>query len=228
MNEVFSQYLQCFLHPWQTQETLRKMRQYNKDVEKIAPLELVEERAEKKLDSDFGITWNESLIVSWLFSLIQLFYILLGTHLGLEMFSSYSGQETSFSPFLLIATKERVIYMLLFQGVLFPVFFWITTTFWTLLINSSAKLFEKDDNRTQQVAEEIIATSLTSHTFLIIPILGPFFFKVTTLIYLFGGLKKNLEFSSLQSFLVILFPLIIFLLMSFLLFALVAIAFSGF
>ena len=228
MNEIFSHYINCFLHPFQAQETLRSVRLYNHDVKKLAPLELVENREEKLVENDFGVTWNESLIVSWFFSLLQLFYVLLGMLLGLEVFTSYSSEESLLSPFLLDAHFKKMIYILLFQGVLFPISFWITATFWSLIIKSFAKIFEKSDGASQEVAEEIVSTSLASHAFLIIPILGPFLFKAATLIYIFAGLRRNLEMSVLQSFIIILCPLILVLLMSFMMVLMLIMAFAGF
>jgi hypothetical protein len=228
MNEIFSQYIYCFLHPWQAQETLRNLRLFNRDVERVSPLELVESRQEKKLNEDSGITWNESLLISWFFSILQLFYVLLGMLLGLEVFSSYSAEDTLLSPFLLDANFKKILYLMLFQGVLFPVSFWISSTFWSLLIKSFARLFEKDEENMQNVTEGIVATSLTSHAFLIIPVLGQFLFKVTTLIYIFAGLRRNLNLSVLQSFLVILCPLLLVLLMAFMLILMLIMAFAGF
>ncbi len=227
MNEVFSQYIHCFLHPWKSQETLRNLRVYNRDVDNFSNLELAEDRIEKRIQQTIGVTWNESLLVSWFFSILQLFYVLLGMLLGLEVFSSYVGEESLFSPFLLDAQVKKIIYIFLFQGVLFPLSFWVSTTFWTLLIKSFTKLFEKEVSSPQEVAEELVRTSLTSHTFLIIPILGPFLFKAATLIYIFAGLRKNLDMSVLQSILVIICPLLLILLMSFMMVLMLLTAFAG-
>ena len=228
MNETFSLYLNCFLHPWQTQETLRELRRFNKDVEEISPLELVESRQEKQIDNQVGVSWFDSLLVSWFFNILQIFYILLGMLLGLEIFESFSSENSLLSPFLLDANIKKIILLLFFQGVLFPVSFWITSTFWSLLIKSFAKIFEKDEGDMQEVADEIISTSLTSHAFLIIPILGQGLFKVGTLIYLFAGLRKNLGMSVLQSFIVILCPLILLLLMTFMMGLMFLMLLSGF
>ena len=74
MNEVLTNYLMSFLHPWHTQELLRRKREYHHEVEGLGQLELVEDREKKELKEDFGVTFEQSLIVSWMFVIFNAFF----------------------------------------------------------------------------------------------------------------------------------------------------------
>lgn len=226
MNEILSNYLHSFLHPWQTQELLRRQREYHREVEGLGQLELVEEREKKKLKEDIGITFEQSLTVSWIFVIFNAFYSLIGMFMGLHLFESFS-LEDSFITYSESFLGFTSIFFLVLKVVFFPLVFWFYGKFWVNIIKVFANIFEKDGD-IETVGEEIVSHAFTTHTFLVIPIIGLLLHRVANIVYLFGGLKRNLGFNTLQSILVIICPLVLLLFSFFLMAVSVAMMFTGF
>lgn len=230
MNETLTSYLHSFLHPWKTQQFLHDQRKFNNEVQSIAPLELIEER-EKKLiqDEELGITFEQSLSISWLFVIFNTVYSLIGMLMGLNLYESVSlpGQIIPLGQTYLGFTT---IFFVILRVVFFPLIFWFYGKFWVNIIKIFGNLYEKEgenEDYLDEVAEEIVTHAFTSHTFLVIPIVGLFLHRVANIIYLFGGLRRNLNLSVMQALLVILCPLFIVLFASFMMFLSFAMLLSG-
>jgi hypothetical protein len=226
MNEILNNYLHSFLHPWQTQELLRSKRIYNGEVENSAQLELVERREEKQFSEDVGVTFEQSLIVSWLFVIFNAVYSLIGMFMGLHLFESFSVPNTliSYSQSLLGFTS---IFFLVLKVVFFPLVFWLYGKFWVNIIKVFAGLFEKEGNA-EKIGLDIVSQAFTTHTLLVIPIIGLLLHRVANLVYIFGGLRKNLGFSVMQATLVVLCPLFLILFSFFLMTISIGMMLTGF
>lgn len=86
------------------------------------------------------------------------------------------------------------------------------------MVKVFTNVFEKyeDEEEIEERCEEVVANSLTAHTFLVIPIVGDFLQKFSFLIYLYAGLRRNLGLNVFQSLLILMCPLILILLAIFL------------
>ncbi|MEE2742494.1 MAG: hypothetical protein VYD54_01215, partial [Bdellovibrionota bacterium] len=93
--------------------------------------------------------------------------------------------------------------------VIFPLLTLVYVKVWSYLIIFFGILYDKEEE-SSEVANEIMTTSLSTYAFLAIPIMGEFIQKLTFIFYIFVGLKENMKLGNLQSFLVILSPLILF------------------
>lgn len=228
MNEVLNQYLLSCLHPWHTQELLRSKRYHNKEVDGSNVIELVQNRDEKKVEENLGVTFLESLSISWLFRVFYASYSLIGMFMGLHLFESFSLPGTAISTGQSWVSSIAIFFLLL-KLVFFPLYFWLYGKFWINIIKIFAQLFEKDDmGNIDKVSEEIYANSMSSHTFLVIPIFGELFHRIGNIIFIFGGLRRNLQLSVLQSSLVIICPLLLILFTFFLMGLSLAMLLSGF
>lgn len=225
MNETLTSYLNCFLHPFKTQDLLRRRRDYNHQIETTGLLELAEVREEKKIEEEFGVSFQESLTISWLFVIFNTFYSLIGMFMGLNLYESLSIPG-SIIPLGQTFIGFTTIFLAILRVVFFPLIFWLYGKFWVNIIKVFANLYEREDE-IDDISVEIVSHAFTSHTFMVIPIVGLFLHRIANLIYLFGGLRKNLKLSVLQALLVILCPLIIFLFAFFLMGLSLAMMISG-
>lgn len=226
MNEVLTNYLNSFLHPWHTQDLLRRKREYHHEVEGLGQLELVEDREKKQLKEDFAVSFEQSLCVSWLFVIFNAFYSLIGMFMGLHLFESFNINEglISYSQSFLGFTS---IFFLILKVVFFPIVFWFYGKFWVNIIKMFANIFEKEADA-EVIGQEIVSHAFTTHTLLVIPIFGLLLHRVANIVYLFGGLKRNMGFNTLQSILVILCPLFLLLFSFFLMAVSVGMMLTGF
>lgn len=209
MNDILNNYFSSFLHPWHTQELLRKLRLYETEVKEPAQLELVGSEELKPLEESVGVNFEQSLTISWLFVVMNGFYVLIGHFMGLVAFEGFSSEGIFLDSFQSLLSISAIGFLLL-KTVFFPLFFWVYSKFWINIIKIFSTLFEKDED-VDRVSEEIVTNAFTTHTFLVIPIFGDLLHRIANLVYLFGGLRKNLGFNTLQAGLVIVCPLLLFL-----------------
>ena len=187
MSDILKTYIHTFFHPKETQMLLRSDNVYAIDSERRRTL-----------------TFEESLSCSWMFSFIQAFYTILIIFLGIEYFSVTEKMPSVISR---NATVLKIFFIIL-EFVLFPIGFWIYVKFWSKVITIFTKIFEinlENEKRTQ----DLLVQTMSTHTFLVLPVFGKLFSKVGSIIYLYLGLRDNLGFNAAQSIFVLLFPLFI-------------------
>ncbi len=225
MSDILNNYILSFLHPWTTQELLKERRELRNEIRDQAQLELVQEENSSLLEEEVGVSFEQSLCVSWLFVIMNGFYVMIGYFMGLETFKSFALEDQLLDHFQVLWTSFWIISFLA-RLVFFPLYFWLYGKFWINIIKVFSSLFEKGEN-VDHISEEIVSNAFTSHTLMVIPIVGEFLYRVTNLIYLFGGLKRNLSFNNLQAGLVIICPLLLFLFALFMMMLSVGMAASG-
>ena len=222
MNELLLQYLNSFLHPWVTQDILSGRRTHRAEALATPLLQIVDEEQPEEVytEEKVGVNLHESLTISWLFSIFNATYIIIGMTMGLhtlELAEKGLSESVGLNAGNYLAYS---IFTVLMKIVFFPLIFWFYGRFWVSIIKIFANLFEKglEVDDLDEICEEVVANSLTGHTFLVIPILGEVLQKLSFLIYLFAGLRRNIGFNVLQSALVLLCPLILILFAFFLMF----------
>ncbi len=229
MNEILNSYINACLHPWLTHDLLNLRRKQNKVKRETPALEIVGdedtltdrvapkvEKVEK--EEKVGVTFQESMSISWIFSIFHATYSIIGITMGLNSVD-WAQEELSYVMDSASAgLMAYSIFSLLLNVVLFPLYFWLYGRFWINILKVFSNIFEREDNEDEIASrcEEIVANSFSSYTFLVIPIVGDFLHKFSFLIYLYAGLRRNLKLNLLQSILVLLCPLILILLALFL------------
>ena len=225
MSEVINQYFNSFFHPFQTQALLRERRELLKEQKSQQIFHLVDEKEERP-EEDLGLSFVEVLSVTWLFSLFRAFYAIVTIYLGYEAFLWANGEDSYLLP-MQISTSKLNVFFLVLQIVFFPLALWIYSKFWVNIIKLFANLFGYE-NDVEEISNEIVNNSLTAHTFLIIPIFGEVIQHLGGLVYIFAGLRRNLQMSVLQSVVVLISPLILFLFLIFFMFISLAMIFMSF
>ncbi len=223
MNELLTNYINACLHPWLTHDLLNSRRKQSRVRREAPQLELVGEEIPPVAEvvepeaQRVGVSFHESMSISWIFTIFQATYVLIGITMGLNSIE-WAGEDLSaLMDNAAVGLTAYSIFSLMLKVVFFPLFFWVYGRFWINILKVFINIFEKfeSEEEIESRCEEIVANSLTAHTFLVIPIIGEFLQKFTFLIYLYAGLRRNLGLNLFQSILVLLCPLLIILLFLF-------------
>ena len=198
MIKILYGYFTYFLHPLQVNNYFRKNRQ---DLNALSVPYLVDDEISLKLEDDIlALDFSDVLSVSWLFVIINCIYSLVLLNLGAALLKMVDSSRSYGNP-------KSLIFFTLAQAVLFPVGFYFFAKIWEKIVGFFTSVFRPEIEDIDEVSRQIVAISLTSHTFLLVPVLGTFIFYIAFAIYLFGGLKYNLGLRSLPAILAILSPL---------------------
>ncbi|MCO4794434.1 MAG: hypothetical protein KC493_12010 [Bacteriovoracaceae bacterium] len=215
MRELFYNYMNIFFHPFSSHEELRRKRtdiDHGHVLSVVGGADIPKGRVILDESESGEITFAEALGVSWSFVIVKALYSLIFIHIGLHFFtylSTHTELKRIIVPGFPIGSKKLTVFWLLLEVALFPLLVWLYVKFWSVIIRFFANLFETPNS--EEGLRQVVNYSLSSHFFYLIPIFGELGKHVSSLFFLFAGLKKNLGFSNLQSLLVIVSPLIIFL-----------------
>jgi len=213
MSEVFYSYFSYFLHPLKVNSYFYKKR---KDF--YGPF-LVDESVPE--DRDFlELDFYQILVVSWLFFLIHSFYSLFFINVANFLVSVFDIGD--------IINPRILVYTALLKIIFFPLVFWAYAKLWVVIVEFFGRLFFEDEKKIKEISDQVVGVSLTSHIFLLIPVIGGVISHFAFYIYLFAGLRKNLGLSVTKSFMVILSPFFILGFMVFIFFLLLATIIVGF
>jgi hypothetical protein len=171
------------------------------------------------------INFEESIVISWLFALMQAFYTVLIIGLGVEFFK-YDGEYVEV--FSQNATMVKIFFVV-FEVLLFPLGFWFYVKFWSKIVTVATKFFniEIEDDLSKR-SENLVIQAMSAHAFLILPFFGKLFSSIGSVIYLYLGLRVNLSFTAIQSLCVLLVPVfLVFISLSLMMFT-VIMALAGF
>jgi len=224
MNELLTNYINTFLHPWMTNDLLNRRRKQSQPRRESPQLELIAKNddisiamAKEKQEERVGVSFNESMALSWIFTVFQATYVLIGITMGINTMQWAHEDLSHVVDNVALTLTVYSIFSLLLKVIFFPLFFWFYGRFWINILKIFTNMFEKFENEDEidMRCEEIVSNSLTTHTFLLIPIIGDFLYKLSFLVYLYAGLRRNLELNLFQSILVLLCPLLLILLLLF-------------
>jgi hypothetical protein len=171
----------------------------------LTPFKMQKQWAVESTDNS-DIAFVHSLYFSWVLTFIRASYTLLFVYL----ISYYSPTINNLIEIKLTVTKNKLLlYFLLFEVVIFPITVWVTLKIWTYVIKLFHHLYNDESNFDRERIKQIVNGSLSSHLFFLIPVLGRLGQKISSLFYIFAGLRCNLGWTRAQSFIVILAPVII-------------------
>lgn len=214
MLDFLNNYFDLLAHPFKNHKKYRLYRQRG--------IGLVGES-----DEDFahGPDFLSMMVASWPFAVAEAIYAITSIHFGLWILSHFN-QDFGIAKILIpegsYAAQRINIIIIIANVVFFPLIAFLYTRLWSWVISFFVFLFDRQDSDATGI-DQVVNGSLSSNTFLLIPIFGPVIKKFAMLVHLFAGLKNNIGLSNLQSIVVLLSPLLIMFV-----FAMIALMFVGF
>jgi hypothetical protein len=160
----------------------------------------------------------EVMGISWSLHLIYAFYSVFALYLGVVSYEYLSSSE-EFTHLLFqsmtVSYQKFNLMSTLFSVIFYPFIFQFAFKFWSYLLRFYAEIFHYEGERDLDVEiEELLNTVFTANLFLVIPIFGGILSTLTQGYYLFIGLRKKLQFTTTQAFLVLITPLFILFLLT--------------
>ena len=156
------------------------------------------------------LEYFDLLGLSWALHLIYTFYSVFTLYLGVRSYE-YLASSKDFTHIALQAInfKFQKIGLLttLFSVVFYPFIFQFAYKFWKGCFKFYAQIFDFEIELLEEKSDAILTRSFSSNLFLLIPILGKTLSNMAFAFFLFNGLKKKYDFSSLQAALVVATPL---------------------
>ena len=204
MVETLNSYIQILLHPILTHKARSEERSRLQMMKKNRLFEVVREPTE----NDRTIDFTTIVLISWLFFMIYSLYSLAFANLGSVI--TADEETTGFISSLISSSEfQKKLFILTMIGnvVFFPLSAWIYVKLWRTLINFFLSIYDK--NVEKDSVDEVVNYSLVSNFFLIIPVIGNFIKMLCSAYYIFLGLKHNIKLNSVQSFVVVLSPVIL-------------------
>ncbi len=210
MHAVFSAYFQSFLHPFEVQESLRRLRMNRAQKAELLPFRLVvgQNAPAEKAAAPEEMNFFEVLCVSWLMAMIQAAWVCIAICVGWLWFRDSFADSYAFSLLegTLFKQQQGILLVLLFKVVLFPLNFWAMAQVWPYCLRLFGRLIGRKDGL-EEGSKQVVNHALSAHAFLLVPIFGSGLFAIAFLIYLYAGLTRNLEWPPLQAGAALLAPL---------------------
>lgn len=163
------------------------------------------------------LSYPELLGISWCLHMIYALYTLVGLYLGVRSYEYFShSKDFTHLTLQAFSFKFQKISLLttLFTVVVYPFLFQFAYKFWKGIFRFYANIFDYKDEQFEEKADEILSTAFSANLFLLMPIIGNILSNIAQAFFLFRGLKKKYEFTSLQASLVLISPLFLLFLFS--------------
>lgn len=160
---------------------------------------------------------SELIACSWPFAVMSALYSIINLRLGLafvnQMQEEYSNSLiSSYLPIEAFHLQRVTLVSIMITAILYPLSAWFFVKFWKVITLVSVTLFsppDLDHKGLNDRVERAVSFTLSSHIFLLVPIIGVLFKRIAFLILFFASLKENLKLSTVQSVIVLLAPLIL-------------------
>ncbi len=158
------------------------------------------------------LSYLELMGISWALHMLYAFYSVFALFLGVKSYE-YLSSSKDFSHLMLesFTFKFQKLSLLttLFAVIVYPFIFQFAYKFWKGSFKFYANIFDYEDEQFDEKAGDILTTAFSSNLFLVLPIVGNILSNIALAYFLFSGLKKKYEFTSLQASLVLITPLFI-------------------
>lgn len=163
------------------------------------------------------ISFMELLGISWALHLLYAFYSVFALYLGVKSYD-YLSSSKDFSHMVfqsMTFTFQKVSLLTTLFGVVFyPFIFQFAYKFWKGSFKFYANIFDYEDELFEEKSDDILSTAFASNLLLILPIAGNVLSNIAIVYFIFTGLKRKFEFTSLQATLVVITPLFILFLLA--------------
>lgn len=154
----------------------------------------------------------ESLGAAWVFVVFSGMLKIIIVNILISMFMGVMDSGTDFITQIYSGDRYTGFYFLILSTILDVVFFPLITLFivqfWEFVIKSYAKLAGVEAQVDDKV-RSIVSVSLSSHIFLVAPIIGEMAQKVAGLIQMYAGIREQFGFSRSLTLCVLSTPLLI-------------------
>lgn len=217
MKELFQTYLMSLLRPFATQERLRSQRVAGmRNSSEVVSL-FGEAPEVNEFETDSSLTFVDAMGMSWILSILKAVYAITAMLIGLKWLG-VMGEEGSYIrglQFWSDRAQTITVFMIILEVILFPLTLWFYAKFWGVVIRFFGDVFDAQGD-CAHISEQIVNHSLSSHFFLIIPVFGELAKHVSSLVLIYAGLRRNMGLGTIQSFIVLLSPLMLLLFIIFL------------
>lgn len=154
------------------------------------------------------------LAVSWMFAVIQGIVRILLANFMVQLFLHYQNEDNFFYSFVDVEDGLFPYYVLLFTTALdlvfFPILTLIVTEFWNFILRQYARWL-KVDGDVDDVARDITTVALSSHFFLVLPVIGVVFQQIAWVYLLYVGCRHHLQATRLLSIVILITPTVLML-----------------
>ena len=196
----FTEAIQSFFfylaHPFRTHRALKE-----------SPQDVASGKAGFKL---LGL--YESLGAAWIFVVFSGMLRIIIVNILVSMFMQVMDPNTGLISQIYSGDKYTGFYFLILSTILDVIFFPLITLFiiqfWEFVIKSYAKLAGVQIQVDQKV-RSIVSISLSSHIFLLAPIIGEMAQKVASFVQMYAGIREQFGFSRSLTLCVLATPLVI-------------------
>ncbi|MFA6238229.1 MAG: hypothetical protein WC635_12925 [Bacteriovorax sp.] len=156
------------------------------------------------------ITYMEVMGISWALHIVYAFYSIFALYLGVKSYDYFSSSK-DFSHLVLesfsFKLQKASMLSILFGVIFYPFIFQFAYKFWQALFKFYINLFECNDEVIEEKADEILSSAFSGNLFLMFPIIGNVLSNIAFYFFLYQGLKRKYNFTSLQASLVLITPL---------------------
>jgi len=198
ITRILSNYFFYLIHPFKVQSSF--------SVKRNKKLVLLDNDI---LGQNRELSFHEALSVSWIFVIINGIYSLMGVLFSRTAFLKF-GKSDLMAGLIsesILGAHRASIFISLVMIIFFPLIAFILIKYWELIIKACNEIFGKTNVGDRSI-EQVTVAILPAYAFLSIPIFGDTFKVFAMMLYLFAGLKNNLNYSALQSLVVLLSPLL--------------------
>ena len=162
------------------------------------------------INREHKLSCFELMSISWALHMIYAFYSVFALYLGVKSYTYFSSSK-DFTHLVLnsFSFKFQKIGLLttLVTVILYPFLFQFYYKAWRGIFKFYAHIFENKSEDLEISTEEILNSAFSANLFLIFPIVGNVLSNIAHAFFIFQGLKRKYEFTSLQASLVLLTPL---------------------
>ena len=156
------------------------------------------------------LSYLELMGISWSLHILYSFYSVFALYLGVKSYTYFSGSKDfahlaleSFS----FKLQKMTLFSTLFGVIFYPFLFQFGYKFWKSTFKFYSNIFDLNHELQEEKTEEILNSAFSANLFLILPIIGNILSNIALAFFIFQGLKRKYDFSSLQAGLVLITPL---------------------
>mgnify|MGYP001627361022 CR=1 FL=1 len=150
--------------------------------------------------------------LSWAMALVQGFARLLMANVLVQLFLAYHNHNDLFSFFIDVQDGLFPYYFLVLSTALdlvfFPILTLVQTQVWAFVLRLYARALHLPGDE-GDIAEQVTNVALSSHFFLLVPIIGPVFQQLSWLYLLYVGCRHRLGASRSLSIVILLTPTVV-------------------
>jgi hypothetical protein len=150
----------------------------------------------------------EIVCISWIFFMAAAFYKIVLFKIGIDYLGYFFENQLSLAQFALTGNIGSYIFFTLVTVTLFPLGVYIWVKVWSGVIFFFCKLYGRSELEKSQV-DSVVEMGVTSHLFLLVPIIGPTISFFMSYFILGVGMASKLQFSVIQILMVLISPLLL-------------------